>query len=234
MTQYKATITEIRDLSPSEKLYEIDLGRQRFDYQPGQWVDLSLSPENAEQNASFSITSTPNGRNTIEIAVKRTEHFPISMRIHEQLHVGDGVSVSEAQGNVTLQEPIAEPVFFIAGGSGITPFISMLRQLYSKNPNARATLLYSVTDADECLFYDELYALRQEYKNFRFYLTTTREAMHHADFFGRIGSEMLRRTGIDYQAHYYLCGPPQMVDDINELLLELSVAPNHIHFDKWW
>ena len=236
MSYLKARISDIRTLTPSVKLFEIDLGGQTFVYLPGQWVDLKLRTEASQQNAAFSITSTPNGKNTIEIAVKRVEHLPSSRIIHDKLKIGDAISISHAQGDTLLPENIGQhqPLIFIAGGTGVTPFVSMLRQIYAMDHHFRATLLYSVSSADECLFYDELYAMEKAYENFQFLLTTTREAAHHADFFGRINSEMLKLAGMDHKAQFYVCGPPQMVDDIAALLADLGVADTHIHYDKWW
>jgi ferredoxin-NADP reductase len=236
MSYLKARIADIRILSPSVKLFEIDLGGQHFSYIPGQWVNLKLRTDAANQSAAFSITSTPNGKNAIEIAVKRVEHLPTSLFIHDQLKVGDDINISEAQGDTVLPENIAQnqPIVFIAGGTGVTPFLSMLRRIFSIDRHFHATLLYSVSSADECLFYDELYEMEKAYEGFQFLLTTTREAAHHADFFGRINAEMLKLTGLDHKAQFYLCGPPQMVDDLAELLAELGVAESHIHYDKWW
>lgn len=236
MSYLKATISNIQKLSPSVKLVEIDLGGQSFVYQPGQWVQLELNTGGSNQNAAFSITSTPNGRSAIEIAVKRVERIATSLFIHDELKVGDDVTISRAQGDTVLPQDITQnqPMVFIAGGTGITPFVSMLRKIYSMDRHFSSTLLYSVTNSDECLFYEELSEMKQSYENFQFLLTTTREAAHHADFYGRINSEMLKRTGLDHNAQFYLCGPPKMVDDIAALLEDLGVAPHHIHYDKWW
>jgi ferredoxin-NADP reductase len=236
MSYLKARIADIRILSPSVKLFEIDLGGRHFSYIPGQWVNLKLRTDAANQSAAFSITSTPNGKNAIEIAVKRVEHLPTSLIIHDQLKVGDDINISEAQGDTVLPENIAQnqPIVFIAGGTGVTPFLSMLRRIFSIDRHFHTTLLYSVSSADECLFYDELYEMEKAYEGFQFLLTTTREAAHHADFFGRINAEMLKLTGLDHKAQFYLCGPPQMVDDIAVLLAELGVTESHIHYDKWW
>ena len=236
MSYLKARISDIRTLSPSVKLFEIDLGSQSFTYLPGQWVDLELQTGTNNQNAAFSITSTPNGKNAIEIAVKRVEHLPTSMIIHDQLKVGDDIGISEAQGETVLPQNIAQnqPMIFIAGGTGITPFLSMLRQIYSMDRHFQATLLYSVSSVDECLFYDELREMQNAFEGFQFLLTTTQDAAHHADFFGRINAEMLKLTGLDHKAQFYLCGPPQMVDDIAAILTELGVAESHVHYDKWW
>lgn len=236
MSYLKARISDIQIISPSVKLFEIDLCGQPFAYLPGQWISLRLNDASLNQNAAFSITSTPNGKNAIEIAVKRVEYVPTSMFIHDELKVGDNIGISQAQGDTVLPENIAQnqPMVFIAGGTGVTPFLSMLRKIYSMDRHFNATLLYSVNSSDECLFYDELIGMEQEYENFHFLLTTTQEAAHHADFFGRINSDMLKRTGLDHKAHFYLCGPPQMVDDIAELLADLGVVHQHIHYDKWW
>jgi ferredoxin-NADP reductase len=241
MSYLKATISDIRTLSPSVKLFEIDLGDQSFSFLPGQWVNLAFQAGAANQNAAFSITSTPSastptGNNAIEIAVKRAEHLPTSLFIHDRLKVGDDITISQAQGETVLPENIVQnqPIVFIAGGTGVAPFLSMLRQIYSIDRHFHATLLYSVSSADECLFYDELCEMNQAYEGFQFLLTTTRDAAHHADFFGRINSEMLKLTGLDHKAQFYLCGPPQMVDYIAALLADLGVAESHVHYDKWW
>ena len=85
MSNFKARITEIRKLSPTVKLFELDLGEQHFEYSPGQWVSISIKNGINNQNAAFSIVSAPNEKNTIEIAVKRVEEFPSSKIIHDEL-----------------------------------------------------------------------------------------------------------------------------------------------------
>ena len=236
MSYIEARISDIRTLSPSVKLLQIDLNDEAFSYLPGQWINLDLNSGAMKSNATFSITSSPNGRNVIEIAVKRVEAIPSSKIIHDELQIGDAVRVSEAQGKIVLPVNLdaVPPIVFIAGGTGITPFMSMLRKIYASDPLFKATLLYSVSHIDECLFYDELKAMAKNYENFQMVLTTTQEVSRDANFFGRIDSEFLQKIGADKQTHFYLCGPPKMVDDIALDLSGLGIPAEQVHYDKWW
>lgn len=231
-------IKSIEQKTPSVKLFTLDYDQQDFNFHPGQWVDIHLTIDDETHNCGYSITSIPSPNNTIEVAVKLAPDLKLTEHLHKNSHTGDKVFISNAQGEIYLPEDIAGPYVFIAGGVGITPLYSMIQNINAVNPTAAVTLIYSITTPEEYLFEEELKTLAASNSNFRVLATVTRTKQHQEKFNGRINPEMLRSIELPAGANYYLCGPPQMVDDVvdilNTLQNELGITGSNIHYDKWW
>lgn len=236
--QFSTTIKSIQHKTPQVAALVLDYDGQDFNFHPGQWVDVHLTIDDETHNCCYSITSIPSEDHCIEIAVKLTSDFPITQYLHKHSKAGDKVYISKAQGNVYLDNNIAGPYVFIAGGIGITPLYSMIQHLLAKNTTTPVNLLYSIATAEDFLFEDELKALQKNHENFRLVTTITRSKNNGGEFSGRITKDMLRRMKLPPNANYYLCGPPPMVDAvagiINNMREELKISIDNIHYDKWW
>ncbi|WP_455200204.1 ferredoxin--NADP reductase [Kaarinaea lacus] len=231
-------IKSIKQKTPSVKLFTLEYDHQEFRFHPGQWVDIHLTIDDETHNCGYSITSTPSDDKTIEVAVKLAPELKLTEHLHKNSHTGDEVYISNAQGDVFLPDDISGPYVFIAGGVGITPLYSMIQHINSVQPATPVTLIYSITTPEEFLFEEELRELAAGNPNFRIFATVTRAKKHKEKFSGRINSEMLRAMELPASANYYLCGPPQMVDDVVDILKrlqnELGITECNIHYDKWW
>lgn len=231
-------IKSIEQKTPSVKLFTLDYDNQKFKFHPGQWVDIHLTIDDETHNCGYSITSIPSDDNTIDVAVKLAPELKLTEHLHKNSNAGDEVFISNAQGEVYLPKDISGPYVFIAGGVGITPLFSMIQYINAVKPTASVTLIYSITTPEEFLFEEELRALAASNPNFRVLATITRTKRHNEKFSSRINPEMLRSIGLSAGANYYLCGPPQMVDDVVEIINtlhdELGITESNIHYDKWW
>lgn len=232
--QFKTAISAIQSISPSVKLITLDLGSEAFDYKAGQWVDIHLTIEDETHNCGYSIVSIPGLNNTIDIAVKLAPDLPLTVYLHNQVKIGDTVYISKAQGDIWLDQAPQGNFVFIAGGVGIAPLISMIRQIYPSSPQCQTTLLYSISRPEEFLFKDLVEKIAQDHESFHYYATVTRSTDHNEAFSGRINSSILQSIVMPDNAKFYLCGPPQMVDDIAHLLESCGVDRNNIRFDRWW
>lgn len=236
--QFLTHITAIQQKTPNVKLFTLDYGNQKFSYHAGQWVDLHLTIDDETHNCGYSITSIPSGSHSIDVAVKLAPELKLTKHLHQTAKIGDKVFISPAQGNVYLTNDIAGPYVFIAGGVGITPLYSMIQFIHAHKPQTSMTLIYSISAPEEFLFAEELKALEKTNTNFRCIVTMTRTTQHEEQYSGRINADMLRAISLPTHANYYLCGPPQMVDDVAEILItqrsELEITENNIHYDRWW
>lgn len=236
--QLETTVVEIRQQTPTVKSFVLDCGNKKFNFHAGQWVDIHRTIDDETHNCGYSITSIPSPDNAIEIAAKLAPELLLTKYLHEDCKVGDTLYISKAQGNIWIDKDINDPCVFIAGGVGITPLYSMIKQLAHVKPDANIVLLYSVTSPEEFLFEKEINQLKASNPNFRAYVTVTRTPNHQLDFSGRISRELLYSIDLPENARYYLCGPPPMVDAVAEMLAdmtsELKLDPENIFYDKWW
>ena len=236
--QFVTHIKAIQQKTPNVKLFTLDYGTQDFQFLPGQWVDIHLTIDDETHNCGYSITSTPSSSHFIEVAVKLAPELKLTEYLHNSSKIGDEVFISQAQGDVYLTNHISGSYVFIAGGVGITPLYSMIQHILANQPQTPMTLIYSISTPEEFLFEKELRSLEKTNANFQCIVTVTRTTQHQERFSGRINAKMLQAINLPKNASYYLCGPPQMVDNVvdtlNTLHHELGINENNIHYDKWW
>jgi len=238
LMQHQTTIAQIKQKTPNVKSFVLDCGDEQFNFFAGQWVDIHRTINDESHNCGYSITSIPSNSNTIEIAVKLAPNLLLTRYLHEDCKVGDKIFISHAQGDIWINDDIKGPYVFIGGGVGITPLYSMIKQILNAQSEVPVVLLYSITGPDEFLFKDEIAQLEKSNPNFKCYVTVTKSEEHNFEFSGRISKSMLTSVNLPANASYYLCGPPQMVDAVANLLeqlkSELQLNTDNIFYDRWW
>ena len=119
--RFPATITRIRQETPTIKSFHLDLGGRSINFQAGQWVDFFVTLEGAEAVGGYSITSSPAVQTSIGLAIRRDAGgHPATSWLHEEARVGDEVEVSLG-GDFIYEPDEAESVVLIGGGIGLTP-----------------------------------------------------------------------------------------------------------------
>ena len=231
-----ATITKIRQETPTVKSFLLDLGGDPFHFLPGQWVDFYIDLGHKLEVGGFSIISSPLQKETIELAVKKQAYGAPSVYLHEQAKVGDTFIINGGFGDFyyDYDRDTGNPLVLIAGGIGITPLISILRYVDEAHPEVEVTLIYSSTTPSELVFLRELKAISARNPRIRCVFTTTQpqEELWEGHV-GRIDLALLKEHLPEKDALFYLCGPPAMLDDVSVLLADLGVDPSRVRMEKW-
>src|SRR5579859_2526302 len=187
-----------------------------FDFKPGQSADLTLlnPPEtDSEGNTrTFSIASAPFDDQLMFATRMRDTAFKRSLK---KVALGTAVKMEPAVGSFTLHKNSAKPAVFLAGGIGITPFSSIVRQAdYDRLPH-KLHLFYSNDRPEDAPFLETLQKLEKTNPNFRFVGTMTEMPRSNRKWGGETGwidKEMLSRYLSDLRGPiYYIAGPPAMV-----------------------
>lgn len=193
-----------------------------FKFKAGQGCMVSIDREGLRQEQrAFTFTNLPTAR-TLELIVKI---YPGHNGVTQQMSLlrkGDALLLHEVFGTITYQGP----GFFFAGGAGITPFLAIFRQLAKADKLKGNTLIYSNRTVQDVILDDELERLLG-----RNYLRIfTRQGV-----IGfrerRIDRDMLITLVQDFDQHFYLCGPPELVDDLHQMLIELGAKPESLVFE---
>jgi ferredoxin-NADP reductase len=130
---------------------------------------------------------------------------------------------------MVLHPDAQRPAVFIAGGIGITPFLSMLRDATHRRLGHRVTLFYSNRRVSSAAFLDELQGLEKAHLNVRLVSTLTEEGGEP------IGEALLRRHLTDVKEPlYYLAGPPAMTMDVQGMLAGLGVSPDDVLSEEFY
>src|SRR5580704_13689975 len=156
---FDARLVSARTLSPSvrELAFERADG-QPFAFEPGQWVSFVLPVGQDELRRSYSIASAPDGSARFEVTVTHVVGGPGSSILHA-MQPGAKVTVIGPQGFFTRPLASASPSLFVATGTGITPFRSMLRAAIAAGDRAPIWLLLGVRREADRLYADEMEAL---------------------------------------------------------------------------
>jgi ferredoxin-NADP reductase len=207
-----------------------------FAFRAGQAVVLELldpPPGDGQKRRTFSLVSAPFER-TLAIATRmRDSAFK---RALNALPEGASVKLVGPVGQFTLAD--ARPAVFIAGGIGITPFMSMLRQAAHDGSPQRLVLLYSNRSPEGAAFLDELQALERQNANFRLVATMTEMRNSATKWDGETGlvdAHLIERAvrGLVAPA-YYVVGPPGMVVAVVDTLRSAGVSPESILTEEFY
>ncbi|MDO8672250.1 MAG: FAD-dependent oxidoreductase, partial [Dehalococcoidia bacterium] len=154
--ELEAQIAAIRQETPSVKSFVLDLQGQQMPFVPGQYIDLVIETDYDSLIGGFSITSSPLRKDSLELAVEFRPDRPMAAYLHDKAQVGDEVLVLGASGEFVYRPEMGNSLVLIAGGIGITPFVSMVRFVDEAQLDTRVSLLYSARTPADLVFLDEL------------------------------------------------------------------------------
>jgi len=203
----------------------------------GQHVDVRLTAEDGYRaERSDSIASAPHA-STIELAVERLDDGEVSMYLTDVLVVGDRLELRGPIGGYFTWKPAdGGQVLLVAGGSGVAPLMSMIRERFAQGSDVPMRLLYSSRSWDEVIYRDELVALAARDDGFELVQTLTRSQPPGWTGFGRrIDREMLESAAYppDAAPLAYVCGPTALVESAAGLLVELGYDPLRVKTERF-
>ncbi len=202
-------------------------------FRPGQSVKVQIPGD--EKPRFFSISSSPTEGHFVEITLKAAPETLLANAI-AALKRGDPIDVEGPFGKaLMLPEPTPETLCFIAAGTGVTPFRSMIQSLiYTESP-AEVWLLHSVKTRGELIFQSEFSEWAGMYARFHYVPTLTQDFDDNWDNeTGRINEVLLRKHIPEKPVTFMLCGPPAFVGDMETMLkTSLNVQPENIRREQW-
>jgi len=209
-----------------------------FDFKPGQSADLTLPnpPEtDAEGNVrTFSIASAPFEDQLMFATRMRDTAFKRSLK---KMPLGTVVKMDSAMGSFTLHKNSAKPAVFLAGGIGVTPFSSIVRQADHDRAPHKLYLFYSNRRPEDAPFVEVLQNLEKTNPQFRFIATMTEMRRSKKTWngeTGRIDQEMLSKYLNELRGPiYYVAGPPALVSGMRKMLVASGVDEDNIRSDEF-
>lgn len=190
-----------------------------FDFIPGQAAELAINKSGWQKEARpFSFTNLPES-DALEFTIKTyPEQESVTNELLE-LKKDDELVLHEVFGAITYK---GEGVF-IAGGAGITPFISIFRDLKAKNEIGNNKLIFANKTKSDIILFGEFRELLGDS-----FINILSEEQLDGYGYGRITKDFLKNYVSDFDQEFYLCGPPAMIKDVEEQLLELGVSAESI------
>lgn len=210
----------------------------RFDFKPGQFADLTLpnppETDSAGNVRTFSIASAPFESHLLFATRMRDTAFKRSLK---NIPLGTEMKIDPPMGSFTLHKNSAKPAVFLAGGIGITPFLSIVRQADHDRLPHKLHLFYSNWRPEDAPFLDTLQMLEKSNPNFQLICTMTAMPRSQKEWKGErglISREMLSRhlTSLDGPI-YYIAGPPAMVTGMREVLVGAKANEDDIRTEEF-
>ena len=210
-----------------------------FGFKPGQAIDLVLpDPAVAGTDSgrhAFSIVSAPHQDELVVATRMRDSAFKNALA---RLPVGGAAEIDGPFGSLTLHNKRERAAVLLAGGIGITPFMSMLRHAAHIGLQQRLVLLYSNRRPEDSAFLSELQRLEGENPNFRLLATMTQMEASHQPWMGETGKideALLKRASAELaDPVYYVAGPPAMVSALRATLEAAGVDGDDVRSEEFY
>ncbi len=232
MKQYAVQLRSRRMVA--ERTMEVSFSRPAgFDFAAGQFLKITLPVENGTR--SMSIASAPY-EDELTLVMRIPENPSSFKQLLQTMPIGSEAKISGPFGHLVLDTNVKRPVVFIAGGIGITPFRSILRQEAHAPTGRTIRLLYSNRNYAQATYFDELRALPVQ----RYAVTCTMTKMSPQETkelrceSGYITGEFVKQHTQDLENPlYYIVGLPEMVTATRSQLLDLGVQKEDIKIELY-
>lgn len=230
----EARIAHLERPSDSNVVLRLEVPRASpFSFVPGQFLYVRHAFDGAPPiKAAYSIASPPQSSDDVELCVKKVRGGPMSTWLYERT-VGDIVTHSRAFGAFRFRTTPGRTAVFLATGTGIAPFRSMILDLVHRRISDGLWLYYGVGREVNLVYADEFRDLAASHPTFHFIPVVSRAEMSWTGERGWVQEPFLRdfQGRRDFDA--YVCGVKPMVDDVTRLLGETGLPADHIFFEKY-
>ncbi len=217
MIEKKYQLVEKRVLTDST--YILSFERDAMQFEPGQHLLVGKSGD--IHHREYSIYSGTQDKN-LEILVKEVIDGQVSKTLNS-LPVGESVEIQGPLGFFTLEDAFINKkskFLFVASGTGISPFHSMIKSI----PNLNYTLLHGIRHSKEA------YGMK-DYDPQRYVTCVTGD--ENGDFHGRV-TKYIKQNSFDKEMHCYLCGNFNMIREALDLLEAKGIPQDHLHAEVYF
>ncbi|MCB4823581.1 benzoate 1,2-dioxygenase electron transfer component BenC [Roseicella aerolata] len=224
---YEVGLRSVERLSETSIAFSLD-APAGLAFLPGQYVSLRVP--GTEQRRAYSFSSAP-GADALSFLVRDIPQGLMSTWLREAARPGAAMEFTGPSGSFYLRE-VTRPLLFLAGGTGLAPFLSMLGKLVGTGCDQPVHLVYGVTNDADLVGVDALEDYAARIDSFSFSTVVAAEASQHPRkgyVTAHIAPEQLHGGEVDV----YLCGPPAMVDAVRAWLGAQGVTPASFHYEKF-
>jgi len=208
-------------------------------FEAGQWVSLVLPLGEGELRRAYSITSAPDGSPRFELAVTHVTGGPGSAYLH-QLQPGAVLTAVGPQGFFTRPLEHAHPSLFVATGTGVAPFRSMLRAALAEGTAATPVwLLFGVRFEEDLLYREEFLEMARAHPHVRVEFTLSRPTQGWAGRTGYVQTHVRELyAGLEAEGkgepHVYVCGLERMVSAVRDLIRkDMGLPRQRVHSERY-
>jgi len=241
---HQLTISEVKKETPDCVSITFEIPSELlkdYQYMHGQHLTLKLLVNGKEVRRSYSLCSSPLLKEPLRVAIKRVKDGLGSNHINDNFKKGDVVEVMVPMGNFNteLKSTNRKHYVLFAGGSGITPMMSIIKTVLIAEPQSKLTLFYGNYNEASTIFKNELDELARqnpERLTIHYILQAPSTPNFPADLVGVMTKDTMKELISKYVERnpvieYFICGPGPMMDNAKEVLENNNVNKNFIHIE---
>lgn len=202
-------------------------------FQAGQYINLFCEIDGVYTARPYAISSSPLERGHYDLTVKRVKEGFVTHYLLDHVKVGQTFSATSPMGTF-YHNPVfhGDDLVFLAGGSGVAPAISMLRNILEKNQNRKFHMIYGNSYTDDVIFQKQLRNLAEDFSQFTLTEVISRPPEGYKGLTGRLTAELLSSILENIETKtFYVCGPTPFNDYCIEQLKSLGVASKRIRLE---
>ncbi len=214
LDEVRAEVVAVVDETHDMKTFVLAPNRRFRGHLAGQYVPVDVTIDGVRVRRCYSISSAPHDKR-LAITVKRVPGGRVSTHLHQRVRRGEVLVLGQALGQFTLPARVDTPLLLLSGGSGVTPVMSMLRELSRRDAVSDVVFLHAARSQRDVPFTRELAVLSERHRGLRV-------VYHLDDQHGRLDPSSLvpdfatRRT--------FLCGPTGLMDAVTRSYESAGVA----------
>ncbi len=228
-------VTAIEDLGGQVIRLELKAKDGAVAFEPGQFMELTIP--GTDTSRAYSLSNAPNWDGTLEFLIRLQPDGKFSTWLKDAAKVGDEIKARGPQGSLVLKAGSLNPRWFVAGGTGLAPALSMLRQMAAFGEMNDARLYLGVNSEDDLFGQAQLDELKTLLPGLGMDICVWRASDDWTGFSGTPVDALKRDLDDDMakglQPEIYICGPPGMVDAADQASRDKGVEPANIFCEKF-
>lgn len=194
-------------------------------FQAGQYVNVFVDIDGSPTARPYAMSSSPTERNYYDLTVKKAQGGFVSHYLVDEICIGQEILTSGPMGSFH-HNPLfhGNDLVFLAGGSGIAPARSMIKNIIDKNLDQKMHIFYSNSYEDDVIFADEIRGYAEQNENITLTEIVSRPSEAYEGLSGRITKEFVREHLSELENKmYYICGPTPFNENCANILKQLGV-----------
>jgi len=246
MENHTAVLKKIKDISKGLSIFTFKIN-PKFDFKPGQWLTLAYQEGDNKILRPYSIASSPSQMPDIELFVRLINFKNKFGKFTSKLFkakIGEKFGIIKIGGKFLLEEDKRKKIM-ISSGTGLAPYISMIRNQIENNSKCDFIVIHGVSYENDLSYREELEKYEKEEKIIK-YIPAISRPEENKNWKGEVGraeklvisgrlSKILNESLDPKKYVFYLCGHPHMIEDINEYLKTIGFKEKEdIKFEKYW
>jgi ferredoxin-NADP reductase len=226
--KFETKITEIIQRTPDVTSYRF-VRSPELSYKPGQYFFVTIKNGDKELTHHFSFSSSPTEETHFEFTKKLTDHeYSLALKTAK---AGDWAKIDAPYGKFTFEGEYSK-ITLLAGGIGITPFMSICKYATDKGLESKITLFYGCRTERDIAFRREFEDLANRNMNLRLHFVLDQADSDWKGKTGVITADMIKNELPDYKENvFYACGPPPMVQAMQKMIESIGLRKEQLKLE---